>query len=403
MKKSKKMLTICGRIVVSLCVCMAACCAQDYEEMHTVLVSDIIHSIESESDILSETTPITRSISFCEETQCYDGVFLSLYTDYAKSELTTDIIPLDETADIVISGTFITDTSGDMVRLIVRFYGDGIFLSENVQKGITLTECTTDITQNVTIPTECDSIIIAIQAKYDSKKGGGRSDVVEFIGLCVTKVISECKEDVIIEENITADVTFDDTNDNITSDTEFEMLTSVSMTEDDESSDLSDDADTEWGTTFDTIVELCENIDEVYDETNDETSDESSYCEIILNEVTLTELRTDYSKCHIEMSDYIKAVYQELSLELSFCSGSSGDMVRAVVECYDEEYNLQDSITLTGARSSSGEWVINERMVLLSEEVAYIKIYAEAKYETKKGGSKEDIIICKGQVVIHNS
>ncbi|MBQ3922602.1 MAG: hypothetical protein II707_04835, partial [Spirochaetales bacterium] len=115
MKKSKKMLTICGRIVVSLCVCMAACCAQNYEEMHTVLVSDTIHSIESESDILSETTPITRSISFCEETQCYDGVFLSLYTDYAKSELTTDMIPLDETADIVVSGTFITDTSGDMV------------------------------------------------------------------------------------------------------------------------------------------------------------------------------------------------------------------------------------------------------------------------------------------------
>jgi hypothetical protein len=186
MKKSKKMLTICGRIVVSLCVCMAACCAQDYEEMHTVLVSDTIHSIESESDILSETTPITRSISFCEETQCYDGVFLSLYTDYAKSELTTDMIPLNETADIVISGTFITDTSGDMVRLIVRFYGDGIFLSENVQKGITLTDCITDITQNVTIPTECDSIIIAIQAKYDSKKGGSRSDVVEFGGLQVS-------------------------------------------------------------------------------------------------------------------------------------------------------------------------------------------------------------------------
>jgi len=185
MKKSKKMLTICGRIVVSLCVCMAACCAQGYEEMHTVLVSDTIHSIESASDILSETTPINKSISFCEETQCYDGVFLSLYTDYAKSELTTDIIPLDETAEIVVSGTFITDTSGDMVRLVVRFYGDGIFLSENVQKGITLADCTTDITQNVTVPAECDSIIIAIQAKYDSKKGGSRSDVVIFGGLQV--------------------------------------------------------------------------------------------------------------------------------------------------------------------------------------------------------------------------
>ena len=385
MKKSKKMLTICGRIVVLLCVCIAACCAQDYEQLHTVAVSDTIQTdqtggaAEIETDILSETTPITKSITFCEETQCYEGIFLSLYTDYAKSELTTDIISIDETAEIVVSGTFITDTSGDMIRLIVRFYGDGMFLSENVQKGITLTDCTTDIHITVAVPSECDGIVIAVRARYETKKGGSRSDIVEFIGLCATEVIGEC-----IEDSITADVTSDVTD--ITSDTEFEMLTSVSMTENDKSSDLSDDADTESGTTSD-----------------DETSDEFSCCEIILNEVSLTELRTDYSKCHIEMSDYIKAVYQELSLELSFCSDSSGDMVRAVVECYDEDYTLLDSIALTGARSSAGEWVINERMALLSEEVAYIKIYAEAKYETKKGGSKEDIIVCKGQVVIHNS
>ena len=397
MKKSKKMLTICGRIVVSLCVCMAACCAQDYEELHTVFVSDTIQAIESESDIVSETTPIIKSISFCEETQGYDGVFLSLYTDYAKSELTTDIIPLDETRNIMISGIFITDTSGDMIRLVVRFYGDGMLLSEKVQKGITLTDRTTDITMTVTVPDQCDGIIISVQAKYDSKKGGSRSDVVSFFGLCVTEVISECREDIIIKDNITEDVTSDVTSDETA---DMEILSEIPSLHEEESDDVSNDADIELETTFGYIVELSENENEHYDETNDETSDESLCCEFLLNEITLTELRTDYSKCHIEMSDYLAVQANEITVGMSFCSDSSGDMVRAIIECYDEEYNLLDIKNLTGARSSAGEWVVNERMALLSEGTVYIKIYAEAKYESKKGGGREDIIVCRGKVVM---
>ena len=85
MKKSKKMLTKSGRIIVSLCVFWMISCAQDYEDLHTILVNDTIPTNEAEShsavnsaaDIPSETNHITKSITFCESTGCYDGEFLS--------------------------------------------------------------------------------------------------------------------------------------------------------------------------------------------------------------------------------------------------------------------------------------------------------------------------------------
>ena len=376
MKKSKKMLTICGRIVVLLCVCIAACCAQDYEQLHTVAVSDTIQtdqtggSSEIETDILSETTPITKSITFCEETQCYEGIFLSLYTDYAKSELTTDIISIDETAEIVVSGTFITDTSGDMIRLIVRFYGDGMFLSENVQKGITLTDCTTDVTMTVTVPDQCDGIVISVQAKYDSKKGGSRNDIVKFLGLCVTGVISDCVEDIILEENITADVTSDETADMGTS-------LEIPSLHEEETDDVTSDKE------------------ETFDLTDD-ISDE--YLSAVL-----TNLKTDYNKSEVVFEPINIIGITDVTIDAVFESDSSGDMVRVVIYCYNEDDCLIESKALSGMRLIAEEPAVYQKHYTLPMECIKIRCAVQAKYETKRGGSKEDIIVCRGKVIIHNS
>ena len=379
-------------IIVSLCLMYATIgCQQSYEEMHTILINDTIPTNEAEShsavnsaaDIPSETNHITKSITLCESTGYYDGEFLSLYTDYAKSELTTDLMPLDQ-SDIVISVTFMTDTSGDMVRIIAGFYSGSILLSEKKYNGVLLTDCTTDISVAADVPSECDGIIIAVQAKYETKKGGSRSDIVRFCGLRVTAIENETEIEEIETEppqiNMPIDETADLTEDIIIIIEE----TQSEVTLCDETNDMTDDTALE-----ETLCEANKN-----DGTDDVSSDELA---------VLTNLRTDYGKCHVEMTDYIKVSDQEVTVEMSFYSDSSGDMVRAVVECYDEQYALLESKALTGVRSSAREWVTNVRNVALSDGVAYIKICAEAKYESKKGGSANDTVEIRLQYIVSNS
>ncbi|MBP5707043.1 MAG: hypothetical protein J6W76_07130, partial [Spirochaetales bacterium] len=211
-------------------------------------------------------------------------------------------------------------------------------------------------------------------AKYETKKGGSRSDIVRFNGLRVTAIENETEIEEIETEppqiNMPIDETADLTEDIIIEETQSEVTLC------DETNDMTDDTEFE-----ETFYETNKN-----DETDDVSSDELA---------VLTNLRTDYSKCHVEMTDYIKVSDKEVTVEMSFYSDSSGDMVRAVVECYDEQYALLESKALTGARSSAGEWVTNVRNATLSDGVAYIKICVEAKYESKKGGGKDDVVVCR--------
>ncbi len=439
--KKVKMLYTTGVLSLLLSVMLTMSCADlngVSNNAHTIdyeYTNPNVNYDESESQTSAADT-VGNYIGYDMTNDSYYGEFVCLYSSYDKSALSVeyDIDDRQRFDTVDLHCICYGDRSGDMVRIIAEFLSGQTVISGKTFAGVHIDEPQKELQYCLPLDNSADRLRVTVQARYYSAKGGSKTDCIRFDNLRLNLIDSSAETVITTETKILSNTDFDNQkivdntidedidriNDNsvdciigknigdCTADTGSDMeafIVNDSQTNNESYGENvgsgialnnNNNCNNEVGT------EPYENETNATNDINNDESNDSNNDKCIDNDVDTTEsycgqlneLRTDYAKASFT-TDWIEVDGTgDMLLECEICCDGSGDYVRFIVEFSDSDKdgNPIDTQTLTGKLYQRSVITSYQKQISRPDCCTYVRVTIQAKYESKKGGSKSDVV-----------